>query len=88
MPTLWRAADGDVSTFSWTRIVALVLLVAVLLWLALIPWLQTNGAAAMPTLPRQLGQQISGAANHLPWWIGLVVVALFACLVLASRRHE
>lgn len=66
---------------------ALVLLVAVLLWLALIPWLQTNGPPGVPTLP-QLGQQISGAANHLPWWIGLVLVALFACLVLASRRHE
>jgi hypothetical protein len=67
--------------------VALVLLVAVLLWLALIPWLQATSPAAVPTLP-QLGQQIGSAANHLPWWIGLVLVSLFACLVLASRRHE
>jgi len=75
-----------VSRLSRTRIVALALLVAVLLGLALARWLPSASQAGLPTLPR-LEQQIGSLAHDLPWWIGLVLVWLVACLLLAARRH-
>jgi hypothetical protein len=81
-----RLAACAVSALSRTRLLALVLLVAVLVWLAVVRWMPGSVLATLPSVPR-LEQQLGSVAHNPPWWIGLVVVWLVACLLLAARRR-